>query len=395
MKLDFSPFDADNHYYEHEDAFTRHVDKRMRKRAVEWVELRGRKRILVGGKLDKFIPNPTFDPITKPGTLEGYFRGINPEGSSMAELFMGNLEPLPREYRDRDARLALLDEQGLEAALLFPTLGCGIEQPLANDPEATHAALRGFNRWLEEDWGFDYRGRLVCVPMLSLADVGSAVEELEWVLERGARVVYLRPAPVPKGGGRSTSPGDAEHDPFWARINEAGVTVAFHTGDTGYYTTQKWEPPRRMEGFRGGFLLGMMTQQGRYIMDTLAALIAHGVFQRFPNVRVATIECGSFWVPWLFKNMEKAYGQMPELLPEDPKETFRRHVWVAPFFEDDIRQLVELIGVDHVLFGSDFPHAEGLREPLDFVKDLEGFSDDQVRAIMRDNARSVATPRPA
>ncbi|MEE2678851.1 MAG: amidohydrolase family protein [Myxococcota bacterium] len=394
-ELPFSPFDADNHYYEHEDAFTRHVDRRMQKRAVEWVERNGRRRILVAGKLDKFIPNPTFDPVTKPGVLEDYFRGVNPEGKSMAELFMGNIEPIRPSYRDRDARLAVLDEQGLEAALLFPTLGCGIEQPLSHDPEATHAALHGFNQWLHEDWGFAYKERLFGVPMLSLADTGRAVEQLEWVLERGARVVYLRPAPVPKGGGRTTSPGDPEHDPFWARIAEAGVTVAFHTGDTGYYTTSKWESPRQMEGFRGGFLLGMMTQQGRYIMDTLAALIAHGVFRRFPNVRVATVECGAFWVPWLFKNMEKAYGQMPELLAEDPRDTFRRHVWVAPFFEDDIRGLVDLIGADHVLFGSDFPHAEGLQRPLDFLKDLEGFSEGDVRRIMRDNARFITTPRPA
>ena len=93
--------------------------------------------------------------------------------------------------------------------------------------------------------------------------------------------------------------------------------------------------------------------------------------------------------------MDKAYGQMPELLSEDPRETFRRHVWVAPFFEDDVRGLADLIGVDHVLFGSDFPHAEGLKRPLDFLKELEGFSEADVRRIMRDNARFITTPRPA
>jgi predicted TIM-barrel fold metal-dependent hydrolase len=391
-ELGYLPFDADNHYYEAEDAFTRHMDRRMAKRGVEWVELRGRKRILVGGKLDKFIPNPSFDPVSKPGALEEYFRGENPSGKTMAELF-GDLEPIRPEYRDRDARLRKLDEQGVGKALLFPTLGCGLEEPLRHDVEATHAVLGAFNRWLDETWGFAYQERLFAVPMLSLADPREAVAELEWVLGRGARLVYLRPAPVPKPSG-SASLGDAEHDPFWARVSEAGVTVAFHTGDSGYGRYVKpWEGARSMEGFRG-HAFGMATLPGRAVMDTFASLIVHGVFARHPNLRVASIENGSFWVPWLLHNLKKAHGQMGWAFAEPPLETFRRHVWVAPYFEDDARELADLIGVDHVLFGSDYPHAEGLARPLDYLKELKGFTPDEVRRIMRDNGELVATPRP-
>ena len=67
---------------------------------------------------------------------------------------------------------------------------------------------------------------------------------------------------------------------------------------------------------------------------------------------------------------------------------------MAPYFEDDARELADLIGVDHVLFGSDYPHAEGLARPLDFLKELDGFSPDELRRIMRDNAEFIATPRP-
>jgi predicted TIM-barrel fold metal-dependent hydrolase len=393
VDLGFEAFDADNHYYEHEDAFTRHVDRRFAKRGVQWVELRGRKRILVGGKLDRFIPNPTFDPVSKPGALEAYFRGENPSGKSMAELF-GDLEPIRPEYRDRDARLRKMDEQGLEKILLFPTLGCGLEEPLRHDVEATHAVLEAFNRWLEETWGFAYRERIFAVPMLSLADTEKAVAELERVLARGARVVYLRGAPVPKASG-TASLGDPCHDPFWARVAEAGVTVAFHTGDSGYGRyVAAWEGPRPTEGFRG-HAFGMAILPGRAIMDTIAALVVHGVFARFPNLRVATIENGSFWVPWLTKNLNKAYGQMRFAFAEPPLETLRRHVFVAPYFEDDARELADLIGVDHVLFGSDWPHAEGLANPLDFAKELAAFSPAEVRKIMRENPQAIATPRPA
>ena len=63
-------FDADNHYYEAEDAFIRHVDKKMQGRCMRWAEVGGKKRLLVGGKINHFIPNPTFDPCAKPGALE-------------------------------------------------------------------------------------------------------------------------------------------------------------------------------------------------------------------------------------------------------------------------------------------------------------------------------------
>ena len=154
--LDFAAFDADNHYYEAEDAFTRYIDPSMAKRAMQWADVGGKKRLLVGGKINKFIPNPTFDPIAKPGSLEDYFRGRNTDGLDLKTMF-GELDPLEQhpEYRDRDARLKLLDAQGLDGALLFPTLGVGMQEALKRDVPALHAAFRAFNEWLDDDWGFD------------------------------------------------------------------------------------------------------------------------------------------------------------------------------------------------------------------------------------------------
>jgi predicted TIM-barrel fold metal-dependent hydrolase len=386
-KLDFQAFDADHHYYEALDAFTRHMDPKLAKRAVQWVEIDGKKRLLICGKLNRFAPNPTFDPVARPGSLDAYFRGKNPSGAEMVELF-GDLEPIPPEYRDRDARVAQLDEQGLEACLLFPTLGMGVEHPMRRSAEITHASLHAFNQWLHEDWGFDHKERLYAVPMLSLMDVDKAVAELEWALEHGARVVHLRAAPVP-GEGRSRSPGDPIFDPFWARVNEAGIAVAFHAGDSGYgrYAAE-WGERGELEAFRGR-AFGTVTQSGRAIYDAMAALILHGVFGRHPRVRVCSIENGSDWVPVLLAKLTKAFGQMPKAFAEPPTDTFRRHVFVAPYYEDDIRALADGIGVENVLFGSDFPHAEGLAEPLRFVDDLAGFDDRELRLILRENARRL------
>jgi predicted TIM-barrel fold metal-dependent hydrolase len=388
----FRAFDADNHYYEAEDAFTRHMEPKLRRSAVQWATINGKKRLMVCGRVDNFIPNPTFDPVAKPGSLDEYFRGRNPQGMEMRALF-GDLEPIHAEYRDRDARLAKLDEQQLEAALLFPTQGVGIEEPMRHSAAITHATLEAFNRWLLEDWGFNYKDRLFAAPMLSLMDVDRAVAELEWALSHDARMVHLRCAPVPgPGGGRS--PGDPDFDPFWARVNEAGITVAFHAGDSGYGRyAASWENRSPfMEAFRG-YVFGQVTQAGRAIYDTFAALIVHGIFHRFPRVRVCSIENGAEWVKPLLKKLAKAYGQMAWEFPGgDPVETFRRHCFVAPYYEDDIREVTDAIGATQVLMGSDWPHAEGIANPIRFIEDLGGFSDHEVRLIMRDNTRRLVTP---
>jgi predicted TIM-barrel fold metal-dependent hydrolase len=387
--LGFAAFDADNHYYEAIDAFTRHLDPAFRRRGVQWATVDGRNRLLVGGRICRFIPNPTFDPIARPGALDLYFRGKQP--SSDIRAAFGELERIEDrpEYRDRDARIARMDAQGLDGCFLFPTLGVGMEEALADDVDALYASFRAFNRWLEDDWGYAYQDRIFAAPMLSLADATQAEAELVRVLEAGARIICLRAAPVrTSSGGRS--PGAPEFERFWSMVDEAGITVGYHSGDSGYGRyADDWGAGGEMEAFRFDPFRTLVTSD-RPAMETLGALVIHGVFDRHPNVRVATIESGSGWVPELFRRFTKFYKQVPEAFPGDPIETFRRHVWVAPFYEDDIRGLADLIGVDHVLFGSDWPHAEGLVEPADFVRDLGGFDADEIRTIMRDNGRALA-----
>ncbi|MBY0399541.1 amidohydrolase, partial [Myxococcota bacterium] len=123
----------------------------------------------------------------------------------------------------------------------------------------------------------------------------------------------------------------------------------------------------------------------RAIYDTMASLIVHGVFHRHPKLRVASIENGSDWVALLAKKLRKKANQMPQAFPEDPVDVLRRNVWVTPYYEEDLRALADLIGVERILFGSDWPHGEGLASPLDFTKELDGFSEAEVRRVMRDN----------
>ena len=389
-ELGFPTFDADHHYYEAEDAFIRHVERRMQPRCMQWAEVEGRKRLMVGGRINRFIPNPTFDPVAQPGSLDEFFRGRNPEGKNMRELF-GRLEPISPAYRNRDARLEQLDAQGLGGAFFFPTLGVGMQESMRNDPEAACAAFSGFNRWIEEDWGFAFQDRLFAAPYISLMDPAWAAAEVESLVERGARLISMVPGPVPIGDG-SRSLADPSYDAVWARINEAGISVAFHAGDAGYraFTAEAWGGVREFRAFDYDALLGCLSPEP--IHDTFAALVCHGLFDRFPRLRVASIECGSTWVESLLRKFKKSYGQLPGSYKRDPIETFREHCWVAPYYEDDMGLLRNLIGAERILFGSDFPHAEGLADPLSFVDELENFSPDEIRVVMGENGRSLVEP---
>ena len=383
--VDTRPIDADNHYYEALDAFSRHLPKKFRDRGVKQVQDGKRVKTLIGGKVNGFVPNPTFDPIIVPGCLDPLFRGQIPEGVDPRTMMQ--TEPLRAEYQDRDARVKVMDDQGLGTALLFPTFGCGVEEALKDDIPATMASLSAFNSWLDEDWGFDFEGRILAAPMLSLADPDAAAAEVDSVVERGARVVHVRPAPVPGPHGTSRSLGDQAHDPVWARLAEAGVPVAFHLGDSGYEARfgSAWGG-RADFGFGKSDPLGKVLSEGRAIHDTIASLVVGGVFTRHPELRVASIENGSDWMSLLVKHLRKQANQTPWVFQEDPLDTIRNHVWCTPYLEEDLTALAELVGVERILFGSDWPHGEGTALPLDFVKELAAFDDADQEKIVRANA---------
>jgi len=231
-QLPFQFFDCDNHYYEAEDAFTRYIDPKLKKRAIQWAQLDGKQRLIVGGKVNRFIPNPTFDPVGKPGALDEYFRGRNPRGADLNSLF-GELEPIPPAYRNRDARLATMDEQGMQGCIMLPTLGVGMEQALLPDFDATVATFRAFNRWLDDDWGFAYKERIFTAPYITMCRPDNAVRELEWALERDARFIVMIPGPITTEVGMRP-PGDPMFDDFWRLANDSGVTVCYHSGETYY-----------------------------------------------------------------------------------------------------------------------------------------------------------------
>ena len=392
QRLAYPVYDADNHLYEPEEAMTAHLPRKW-KNEFRYVEVEGRKKLAIGGVISDYIPNPTFEVLAAPGAHEKWYRAKNPEGLTLREL-SGKPIPCVSAYRNGADRLALMDEQGLHATLIFPTLASAVEERMSYDHELMNAVIHSLNTWMHEQWGFQREGRIFAVPFVTLMDVGMAVAELEWALARGARTIGLRPAPVPGYRG-SRSFGLPEFDPFWARVQEAGIFVSMHASDSGYDRyVRMWEGGKEFLAFVPTPLKQCLAVADRAIADSIAALVCHGVFDRFPGVRVASIENGSKWVRGLLERFEHAYGQMPKEFRRHPVETFRRHVFVAPFYEEPIAELAQRIGVSQVLFGSDYPHPEGLANPVDFLAELTALGADDQQRIMSTNLKALLDGAP-
>jgi predicted TIM-barrel fold metal-dependent hydrolase len=229
--------------------------------------------------------------------------------------------------------------------------------------------------------------------MLSLRDLDSAVAETDALIAAGARVVL-----IPTGPAYGRSPGDPYFDPVWSRLDEAGVTVALHIMPFWYFDaiSPAWGHSSNPAAWHMSAWQWNNIYGERPVEDTLSALIYDNLFGRHPNLRVVVSEHGAEWVPHFLRHMDKSRGMGRNgpwkggKLSERPSEIFRRHVRVAPYPEDDIPWIVGNLGYDDcIVMGSDYPHAEGLAEPADFVKLLDPLPADVQARILRTNADDV------
>jgi predicted TIM-barrel fold metal-dependent hydrolase len=186
-------------------------------------------------------------------------------------------------------------------------------------------------------------------------------------------------------------------DPFWARVAEAGVSVIFHVSNSGYndYYGRLWSENPSNPSHAQSPLQWALCNTERPIVDTLTALSLHNLFERHPGVKILSIENGAGWVKALLKMVDKAAAlgrRGPMLggpLPAHPSELLAEHLWICPFPEDDVFELIDALGEDHVLFGSDYPHPEGLREPADYIERLAPCDPETSRKILRGNTASL------
>jgi predicted TIM-barrel fold metal-dependent hydrolase len=117
------------------------------------------------------------------------------------------------------------------------------------------------------------------------------------------------------------------------------------------------------------------------------------LFERFPNVRVASVENGSGFLPELLRNLANAKERNPWHFKRDPEVLFREHVYMSPFWEDDLEEVIGLMGSERVIFGSDWPHMEGLPDPRDILEEQAGLSDEVSRRFLHDTTLELTKRR--
>ena len=431
--------DADNHFNEPPDCFELYIDPAKKDLAIRSVVAPdGTHMQLFAGKPSKFLSSKE-DQVTFSKAELAQMLGDSSEvgtgrrrGGSMQErgskelrvipgMLLNRLNPLKdlsederkafvAEFREkseafgnRDLRLSLMDEQGIDKAIMYPAAAHDIEYEFADNIDALYANIRAFNRWMHEEVGYVADNRMWLPPYISFADPDLAVQELETVMADGAPMIQTKSGHAHGGrdnpyGGRSLA--DPAFDRFWSIANEAGIRLAVHLGGTDYqkYGADWSEDPNVVFGDFDAFQW-MMYWGDRPAMELTAGLILHNFFGRFPNLRVVLSEQGTVWLPYTLRKMDHAFlmGRKAKWaengrLDRRPSQIFRDHFVVAPFPEENVQRVVAEVGIEPIVFGSDFPHGEGLAYPSKYVdSQLASFSDDQQRRIMRDNLDNFLT----
>jgi predicted TIM-barrel fold metal-dependent hydrolase len=388
-ELPYPTFDADNHMYENRDALTKFVPREY-EGVIKYVDVEGRTKLAIKDKITDYIPNPTFAKVAVPG---GAGHDVTRGGSSnLAALTgFGKMVAMPSidAFFDPEPRLELMKEMGIDRTLLWPTLASAVEERLALDPDAACVVVHALNRWMHEHWTYGYSDSIFSTPIISLAVLEKALEELEFIAERGARIFLIRVAPVPTWKGRKSF-ALPEFDPFWARVQELDLTVGMHSGDAGYNRyINEWEGLGGLEmsisrhARRANPAFLALSSNKNNLVDALASLIGHGLATRFPRLRFLPVEFVSRWIRPFYQKLERRSADSPVLFDESPVEVFNRNVWVHAFHEPDPKGLIELgIPVNHIMFGSDFPHPEGMADPLAYSEVVAGLPLDQQALIM-------------
>ena len=360
-----SIIDCDGHLLEAPDLWERYLEGNLRQKAPRLIkDRRGEIRISLEGRL---YPQPEGKGKGFPGLPESWYK-VDWHGRVS-----------PQEIILPTSRLRAMDTDGIDIAVPFPTLGLYVVD--ARDPELNVAICRAYNDWLYREYLAADRSRLVGVGMITLVDIPEAVRELRRVVtEYGFKAAYLRPNPV---DGRT--PDNPAHDPLWAEAQSLGVPVMFHEGTEGQV------PTAGLDRYDNFFMTHMISHPFEQMLAALS-MIAGGVLERFPRLRVAFLESGCAWLPfWLHRmheHWEKRANEVP-WLTMDPVEYFRRQCIIScDPDEATIPAVVNFVGEDYVCWASDYPHWDAIFPGAveELRKNMSGLSERAQKKVLGENA---------
>ncbi len=347
--------DGDSHFIEPLDVYPRYIDPAFRERAmrVERDPDSGKQRMLVDGKPMRLGSRDIDEMLS---IIVGY--GQKEEGSALDEFDRSLMSG--GDWQNMDKRVQFLDAEGIDYQVLFPTLGLLWEGEV-QDPALAAALCRAYNTWAFEVCA-GRLDRLFPSAHISLRDPELAVDEVQRVARLGAHSIMLGSAPV---AGRSF--GHADYDPIWAAAQDANVAVTIHPAGNKEYLGSAWYKHRN-PGFM--FISMNVIQDPRMSLSTM---VYDGVFERFPELRVATVESMGSWVGEWIERFDYRYQYMRHTsqMKRPIREYFARNIWInADPSEKLLPYIVQFVGDEKFFVGSDYPHAEGFTQPIQTMRGL-------------------------
>jgi predicted TIM-barrel fold metal-dependent hydrolase len=304
---------------------------------------------------------------------------------------------IPPSAYDAAARLALMDDLGIHAQVLYPNVG-GFGNGYflrLGDRELVAECVRAYNDFLSDFCATD-PARLVPVTAVPFWDVEFAVAEIERCLANGHRAINFCNQPDSYG---EPVLGNSHWDPIWAVAQEAGVPVCFHIG--GGDITRSIDDPGGI-GWQSNFARA----SSLIILDNqrcLADLVFGGVCHRFPRLRFVSVESGVGWIPAILETFDWQFanGGVHTEHPEYdlmPSEYFRRQIYGCFWFESAAARWAIERYPDNILYETDYPHPTcqypgpqtSARYPREFANDaLAGLDDAVLAKVLHDTAASL------
>ncbi len=335
--------DADGHVLEPRNTWIDYIDPAFRERAIRIADDdRGDEVLLVDGRPLESMRNG----LAGLGGID-----LDPAVALDRGTRLRYEDGCPRGGYDPAARLEVMDEEDIDIALLYPTIGICWEG-LVTDPALATAYSRAYNRFIVDFCSHD-PVRLVPVAHISLIDEHGAVEEVVRAREAGCRAVYLSPDSQARAGRGLNDPA---FDRFWSTAGELDMPVGFHV----VVRDQPEFRNRVVDRSAGGALFGFAF----LAIDVMAAfteMLATGVFEKHPDLRCTVLESGATWIAAWLDRLDHKYEVMRTLTPTrlKPSEYFFRQCLVsADPDETVIAPIIQAVGADYFVWASDYPHID-------------------------------------
>jgi len=345
--------DADGHVLEPRDTWLRYIDPPYRERAIRIDrDDRGDEVLLVDNQPLESLRNS----LAALGGIE-----LDPSDALDRTKRLSYEDGCPPGGYDPAARLRVMDEERIDMALLYPTIGICWEG-MVTDPDLAAAYTRAYNRYIVDFCAHD-PGRLVPVAHISLLDVDLAVREVERARTAGCVAVYLSPDTVSRGGRHLMDPA---YDRFWAQVSDLDMPVGFHVVVRDQPFFRSWMPGRG-----SGSELFFFAFLAIDVMAAFTQMLAGGVFERHPKLRCTVLESGATWISAWLDRMDHKYEVMRAVTPTSlkPSEYFYRQCIVsADPDETVIAPIVEAVGADYFVWASDYPHIDASFGVVDEIR---------------------------